>query len=152
YHVFGEVDEIVVAGSGDEDVNIQRVVTETIPPSAVEEVRTHAEELEIDAVGSFVVSFAPAINVGEGEADASNPMALFEQGTASEPSVGIVAAPQETFDDFHATDIDGNPIGQTQLGADKVYITEKLADNLDIDVGGKLVYVQIGRASCRERV
>ncbi len=141
YHVFGEVDEIVVAGSGDEDVNIQRVVTETIPPSAVEEVRTHAEELEIDAVGSFVVSFAPAINVGEGEADASNPMALFEQGTASEPSAGIVAAPQETFDDFHATDIDGNPIDQTQLGADKVYITEKLADNLDIDVGGKLVYV-----------
>src|SRR5699024_8476856 len=115
YGLFDEVDEIVVAGGGeddDEDVNIQSVGTETIPGSSVDEVRAHADDLEIDAVGSFLTSFAPAINVGDSEPDASNPMALFEQGTASEPSVGVVAAPQQTFDDFNVQDTDGNPIDQ----------------------------------------
>lgn len=142
YHLFDEVDQMVaVGGADDEDVNIQAVITNTVPAAAVDEVRTHAEGLEIDAVGSFLVSFAPAINVGESEPDASNPMALFEQGTASEPSVGIVSAPQETFNDFSVMDIDGNPIDVEQLGSDKIYVTQKLADDIDIDVGGYLVYV-----------
>ena len=142
YHLFDEVDEIVVAsGADDEDVNIMSIVTDTVPASSVDDVRVAAEGLEVDAVGGYLVTFAPAISVGESEPDVSNPMALFDQGEASEPSVGIVGAPQETFDDFNARDIDGNPIDQNQLGADKVYITQKLADNIDIGIGGYIVYV-----------
>lgn len=145
YTLFDEVDQIVVAGNGDEDdVNIQSMVTETIPGSSVEDVRAQSGDLEVDAVGGILTSFAPAINVGDTAPDTSNPMELFNQGTASEPSVGIVAAPQQTFADFQVKDIDGNPIDQDRLGTDSVYITKKLADSLDIDVGGYLVYVMEG--------
>lgn len=141
YNLFGEADELVIAsGSNDEEINIQSVVTDMVPASAVDDVRAASEGLDVDAVGGMLLSFAPAINVGA-DPDTSNPMALFEQGTASEPTVGVVSAPQQTYDDFQVKDIDGNPINVEQLGADKVYITEKLADNIDIGVGDSLVYV-----------
>lgn len=142
YHLFDEVDQIVVAGGGDdEDVNINVVFTDTVPASAVEDVRAQTADLEVDAVGGILFTAAPVINVGDSEPDSANPLVLFEQGTASEPSVGVVAAPQQTFDDFGVTDIDNNPIDAEQLGTDKVYITEKLADSIDIGVGGYIVYV-----------
>ena len=143
FTLFGEVDELVVSGDPeDEDVNIQAILTETVPASALEQVRTQSEGLEVDAVGSMLVEFAPVINIGDSAPDANaNPMELFSQGEASEPAVGLVAAPQQTFDDFKVKDIDGNPVNVDQLGSDKVYITEKLADNIDVGVGGYVVYV-----------
>lgn len=141
YHLFGEVDEIVIESrTDDEEVNIQAVVTDTVPASAVEDVRAKTTDLEVDAVGGMLVTFAPAINVGHADTAAS-PEELFAQGTASEPSVGIVSATQQTYDDFKVNDVDGNPIDVEQLGSDKIYITEKLADSIDIGVGDRLVYV-----------
>ncbi len=141
YHLFGETDELVIGSSADdEDVNIQSVVTNTVPATAIDDVRAASADLEVDAVGGMLVTFAPAINVGPDPAT-GNPMALFEQGTASEPMVGIVSAPQQTYDDFKVKDVNGNPVDVDQLGSDKVYITEKLADTIDIGVGDSLVYV-----------
>lgn len=141
YNLFGEVDELVIGSTaGDEEINIQSVVTNTVPATAIDDVRAASANLDVDAVGGMLITFAPAINVGA-EPDTSNPMALFEQGTASEPMVGVVSAPQQTYDDFEVKDIDGNTIDVGQLGSDKVYITEKLADNIDIGVGDSLVYV-----------
>lgn len=143
YTMFGEVDEFVVnGGSEEEDVNILAVVQDTVPQSAVDDVRAQTEDIEVDAVGGMLIRFAPAINIGNSDpGDVSNPMALFQQGEASEPSVGVVGINQQTADDFKVEDIDGNPVNVDQLGADKVYITEKLADNIDIGVGGYIVYV-----------
>ena len=144
YELFGEVDEIVVAGEfEDQDsVNVQAVITEIIPGSTVDQVRENSGDLEVDAVGGMLITFAPGINVSEADDPLnSNPMELFQSGSASEPTMGIVAADQQTFDDFKVNDIDGNPVDVSSLGSDKVYITERLADNLDIGIGGHLVYV-----------
>ncbi len=143
YDTFAEADQMVVASTADdEEVNILSALTSTVPGSAVDEVRAHTEDLEVDAVGGLLVSFAPAINIGDSApADVSNPLALFEQGTAAEPSVGVVAAEQQTFDDFNVRDINGEALDTGQLGADKVYITERLSEDLDIAEGGYLIYV-----------
>lgn len=143
YTAFEEVDEFVIKGGEDTDsVNILAALSDTVPAGTVEQVRELTSDQEVDAVGGAILTFAPVINVGDSApADVTNPQAIFEQGTASEPSVGIVGANQQTFDDFKVKDIDGNPINVEQLGADKVYITQKLADNVDVGVGGYIVYV-----------
>lgn len=143
YHMFGEVDELVISGnSDDDDVNILAALQNTVPQSAVDDVRAHTEDLEVDAVGGVILTFAPAISIGDSApADVSNPLALFEQGTASEPSVGVIGLDQQTATDFNIRDIDGNPVDVDALGSDKVYITQKLADEIDIGVGGYIVYV-----------
>lgn len=143
YTTFGEIDQLVVAGNEESDeANIQAVFSETVPASSVDEVRAQTSDLEVDAVGGLLLTFGPGINIGDtAPATTNNPQELFAKGEASEPSIGIVSATQQTFDDFKEKDVNGNSINVEQLGSDKVYITEKLADSIDIGVGGYLVYV-----------
>src|SRR5690554_6058606 len=58
YDTFAEADQMVVASTADdEEVNILSALTSTVPGSAVDEVRAHTEDLEVDAVGGLLVSF-----------------------------------------------------------------------------------------------
>lgn len=148
YSDLGEVDELVVKsnpGNDNEDAssaNLEAMLSETLPGDAVDRVRAATDGLEVDAVGGVMLSAAPVINIGtDASTDMSNPAKLFETASASNPSVGIAAAEQQTFTDFRIKDIDGNEVNVDQLGKDKVYISKKLADDIDIGVGGKIVYV-----------
>ncbi|MCA9834338.1 MAG: ABC transporter permease [Thermomicrobiales bacterium] len=143
YHNLDTIDEVVVAGEYDaENVELSGMLTEHLPGDAVDQVRTAADGLEVDAVGGLLVSTGPAISIGDASnVDASNPQSLFANAQASEPTVGIVAAEQQTFTDFSVKDIDGNPVDVSNLGADKVYINRELADNIDAKVGDTVVYV-----------
>ena len=143
YQYLGNEDQIVVAGAGNpEDADLNSIITDTLPADALDRVREASGDLEVDAVGGILVSMAPVISVDADTASTTNdPQALFASAEASEPSTGILATDQQTFDDFGAEDIDGNPIDTSQLGTDKAYVNETLADNIDVGVGDTIVYV-----------
>ncbi|MCO5224603.1 MAG: ABC transporter permease [Thermomicrobiales bacterium] len=143
YSYLGEIDQVVLGGEFDgESAELSGILTEVLPAVSVDQVRAAADGLEVDAVGGILVSTGPAISVDtSGDVDLSNPMVLFDNAQASEPMVGIVGADQQTFTDFKVTDTDSKPVDVTSLGADKVLVNAKLAENIDVGVGDTIVYV-----------
>lgn len=143
YSYLGEIDELVVAGSGDSDsVDLSTIITDHLPASAVDDVRATTKDLEVDAVGGVLVSSGPVISIEQGaQANLENPEEMFANAAASEPVVGIVAADQQTFIDFKVTDSSGQQVDVDALGSDKVYINQTLADDMDVAEGDTIVYV-----------
>ena len=57
-----------------ESINIQAAITEIVPDATVDQVRENSGDLEVDAVGSMLITFAPGINVS----GADDPAAAME--------------------------------------------------------------------------
>jgi putative ABC transport system permease protein len=143
FELLGPVDQFVVA-SNDEvgQGSIQALLMDTVPVERIDDVRVAVEGLEVDAVGGALLTMGPVIDLGETSmADATGPQQLLEVATASNPEVTMIGASQESYDAFGGLrDLDGNTVDVSMLGAEEVYISEKTAEDLRLDVGDNIAY------------
>jgi putative ABC transport system permease protein len=143
YEQLGPVDEIVVASSdGDGEGEVESIITQTIPDSAMDTVRElTADRDDVDAIGGILVAPAPAVNIAEND---PQQITSFDQITdiavQSEPAVMVAGLDTESFEALGGvTDLDGNRVDFGAFSDTEVLLSETGAEKLNARVGDHLV-------------
>ncbi|HEV2067717.1 MAG TPA: FtsX-like permease family protein [Thermomicrobiales bacterium] len=142
--IIGPLDEIVVYSNDPEgDASVGNAFIRTIPESSVERVQTAVDgNPNVDAVGGVLFSQAPTLNIGSADPSRATTMSdLIEVAEGSAPSVWLSGLAQDTIDQLGGlSDVDGNAVDVTRLGNGGVYLNENAAEDLNVEVGGRIAF------------
>jgi putative ABC transport system permease protein len=143
YNQLGPVDEIVVASSdGDGEGEVDSIITQTIPDSALNVVRDLTKGRDdVDAVGGILVAPAPAVNIADNNPDQITSLnQLTDIAVQSEPFVMVAGLDTESYEALGGvTDLNGHRVDFGAFSDTDVLLSETGATKLDAKVGDHLV-------------
>jgi putative ABC transport system permease protein len=147
YEGLGEADELVVySQSGDGEGDIASAISERIPQSVTTEIdELFADSDLVDGVMPLLIETVPVfLFEGGPPEEGADLMALAEEGavTQSEPNAylaGIDTSRLDQFDDLES--VDGDVIPLAEIGENEVVISERMADDLDANLGDGIAFV-----------
>jgi putative ABC transport system permease protein len=143
YNQLGPVDEIVVASSdGDGEGEVDSIITQTIPDSALNVVRDLTKGRDdVDAVGGILVAPAPAVNIADNNPDQITSLnQLTDIAVQSEPFLMVAGLDTESYEALGGvTDLNGHRVDFGAFSDTDVLLSETGATKLDAKVGDHLV-------------